>query len=92
VNSATVFVQNWGIEMKEDARHRMVFGDFVDKVFWLVISGFLFWIGFSVSELNKNMAVAINSISIQTEKLQAHDKIITELIRDVSLLKAKDAK
>lgn len=85
---ATASIQNWGILMKEDGRHRMVFGDFVDKVFWLVISGFLFWIGFSVSELNKNMAVAINSISIQTTKLGEHDKAISELIKDVAIIKA----
>lgn len=90
MNSAMVADQSWGIEMKEDRSHRMVFGDFVDKIFWLIISGFLFWIGLSVSDLNKNMAVAISQISTQKTTLEQHDQSLKSLIADVAALKAKE--
>ncbi len=75
--------------MMTDKRHRMVFGDFVDKVFWLVISAFLCWIALSVTSLNEKIAVIITQMAYQSQISNDHSSQIRDLQKDVLSLKER---
>jgi|WetSurMetagenome_2_1015567.scaffolds.fasta_scaffold423072_2 hypothetical protein len=74
--------------MKIDEKNRMVFGDFVDKVFWLVISGFLFWIAMSITALNEKIAVIVTQISYESKVNAEHETRLKELEREITRLQS----
>jgi hypothetical protein len=72
-----------GYTMRTENESRLVFGDFVDKVFWAVISGFLFWIAMSITSLNEKIAVIVTQIEFQNKINDDHGRRIETLEREV---------
>lgn len=79
----------WGFELDYDKEKRLVFGDFVDKAFWLIISSFLLWIGISITSLNEKMAVIVTQISYESRVNAEQTAQIKDLERQLFNAKAR---
>jgi hypothetical protein len=80
----TTMVAAWGkLTMEYDEKRRLVFGDVVDKMFWAVISGFLFWIGMSIMSLNEKMAIVVTQITYEARVNAEQSQQIKELEKEL---------
>ena len=78
------FEQWWSfLFVKDNEGRRLIFGDFVDKAFWLLICGFLGWIALSVTSLNEKMAVVITQISYEQQLNHEQDVRIREIEKSI---------